>query len=166
MLGTISADFSHWTAMYRVKQRVHVVMSNMRLCNLRCCIAWNWLKAPTKLSWREGDGLPCSASRNARGAGRNSSFSTYSKFQTFSTSFIGSVGKPFATRYLHDFASVFPLHSAVPSNDASKGIMRRMGVILPLPLPAAVEFPPPLSAVPDYQLATSSGGKAPSCREA
>ena len=89
MLGTISGDFFDSRAMYWEKQRVHVIMSVTCLWALCCCIAWNWLKAPTRLSWREEDGLSCSSIRSERGAGRNSSMSTYSRFHTLSTSFMG-----------------------------------------------------------------------------
>ena len=105
MLGTISGDFFDSTAMYREKQRVHVIMSVTRLWALCCCIAWNWLNAPIRLSWREEDDYSCSAIRSERGAGRNSSMSTYSGFHTLSTSFMGSFGRPFSSRYLTGFAS-------------------------------------------------------------
>ena len=69
--------------------------------------AWNWLNAPTRLSCREWEGLLCSAIRSDRGAGRNSSISTYSRFHIFSTSFVGRVGSPFATKYLVGFGPDF-----------------------------------------------------------
>jgi len=134
MLGNGSADFLDITAMYREKQRVHVVKSVTRFCDLCCCNAWNWLNAPTRLSWREEDGFPCAASRSERGAGRNSSMSTYSRFQAFSTSFMGSIGKPFATRYLDGFDSDLSLGSEGPGKEASKGIMDANGLSPPTPV--------------------------------
>ena len=93
------------------------------------------------------------------GRGEKLPFFTYSKFQTFSTSFIG-ISKPFATRYLDGFASVFPLHSAVPGNDASKGIMEENGCNSPAPPACCCGVSPSIECSPRL-LTASSGAKLP-----
>ena len=99
MLGIVSEWRLAITAKYNEKHVVHVSTSSTRRWDLWCSwVAWNWLRAPTKLSCSEGVGFPSSASRRERGAGRNSSMSTYWRAHAFSTSFIGSVGRPLATR--------------------------------------------------------------------
>ena len=50
-----------------------------------CLLAWNWSRAPARLSWRDEAGVPCSASWSNQRAGRNSSMSMYSMFHAFST---------------------------------------------------------------------------------
>ena len=96
-------------------------MSIARRSDFCCCMAWNWFSAPTRLSCREYDGFPCSAMYSVRGIDKNSSISTYSRFHTFSTSLVGSVGSPFATRYLARFDSAFfcwvPLEDKVVSQE-------------------------------------------------
>ena len=55
--------------------------------------------------------------------------STYSNFHTFSTSFIGSVGRPFATRYLDGFGSVLSNCEPPPEIPVSHGIRAEKGLL-------------------------------------
>ena len=128
MHGIISADFFAMTAIYRVKHLTQVIMSITRCCPLCPWAAWNWLRAPTRLSWRVEADLPCSASLRERGAGRNSSMSTYSPLHTFSTVFIGRVGRPFAVRYRDGFGSVLSFGSPPVGSDIRSGSIEEKGL--------------------------------------
>ena len=104
-------------------------------------------EGPDQAFLKEADDL-CSAIRSERGAGRNSSISTYSKFQTLSTSFMGRVGKPFSTRYLNGFASTLSPVSGGPGKEASNGMMEANGLSSPPPAAAVDETFPPSLATP------------------
>ena len=125
--GTRSALLLAITAMYRVKQRVHVVMSaTLRPC---CCCCWNCWRAPRTPSCTSCDVDCCSSACTALLVGRKSSISINSKSHIRWANFDVIVGRPCAARKNCGFltgadcsAGRFPLrHSCPPLPTAYSG---------------------------------------------
>ena len=76
---------------------------------------------------------------------------------------MGSVGRPFATRYLDGFDSALSLGSEGPGKEASKGIMDANGLSPPTPVSVCCSGASAIVASPRFPTA-SNVGKEPSWR--
>ena len=87
------------------------------------------MRPPTRLSWKDEIGVPCSDRQSDRGAGRNSFMSTYSLFHAFTTVLMESVGRPLATKYCDGLVVDLCRGSASIDNVISSGSIDANGLV-------------------------------------
>ena len=159
MHGITSGTFLAMTAIYSEKHFTHVNISNTRRFPFCCCAAWSWLRAPAKLSLKESAGV-CSAIRTEHGAGRNSSISTNSIFQAFSTVYLATVGSPFSTRNLDGLVAAASCEPPIDGADINIGRSDASGFLIG----SSVQVPPEDSGITGRPISWScvTGGSTPS----